>query len=286
MLTVVKIFEIFLPLVFIGTTVIYIYDFIKSTHILRVMTRIALMLCGVLQLSYLMILGMVYHRHPVMNEIEFLSMTVLGVALIYGYLEYRFQSRSMGPWILGFATILQTVASVIASHSVNSIPENVSGFAPAIHTMVAMMAYSSLLISAVFSIMYLILYRSLRKKKFGFFFERFLPLRTMGEMNFQSLIIGFSFFTLVIPMGFYMVGQAFSELVWDFKYCMVLFSWLVYFVCVLTGWLAGWRGNRLAIFSIFALVILIIGAGLAFTGEGHSVGGNAQQIVTQEVGNE
>jgi ABC-type uncharacterized transport system permease subunit len=133
------------------------------------------------------------------------------------------------------------------------------------------LAFASLLISAVFSLMYLVLYRSLKRKMFGTFFERFLPLATLGEMNYQALLTGVIFLGLNIPFSFAMVYALNGKIVWDFHYCMFFTYFIVYIFGVLLGKFAGWRGNRLAIYSIASVCVLIIATGAAkFLSERHS----------------
>jgi ABC-type uncharacterized transport system permease subunit len=132
------------------------------------------------------------------------------------------------------------------------------------------LAMASLLISAVFSIMYLVLYRSLKNKMFGLFFERFLPLAVLGEMNFQALVTGVIFFALNLPISFAMV-YIFNNGEWDFAYCMFFTYFFVYAGGVLLGKFAGWRGNRLAIYSLVSLVVLVIATGAGkILSESHS----------------
>ena len=110
----------------------------------------------------------------------------------------------------------------------------------------------------IFSIMYLVLYRSLKLKKFDLFFERFLPLSVLGNMNYEAIVAGVVCLALMIPLGVGMVYQHFGEWIWDIKYLSVFFIFIVYLTGALIGRFAGWRGNRLALYSIFSMAVLIM----------------------------
>ena len=188
-----------------------------------------------------------------------LSALAFGLLLISLYLEYKFQTRAAGPWILAMASIVQLVSVILASHPTTDeiLPIFSSTWFP-FHILFGVLAYAAILVSAVFSIMYLLLYRSLKQKKFDQFFQRFPPLATMGEMNFQAMLIGVICFSILFLFGFLMMFEMSGKMVWDFKFCMFFTSYIIYISAVLAGLFARWRGNRLAIFSLLALCAMII----------------------------
>jgi ABC-type uncharacterized transport system permease subunit len=261
----IKVLEILLALLYIGAAFHYIRDFIRPSSKTGLSCRVHICGLPVLHIVYLVIIAVTFRRYPVANFFEFLSGLALGLLIIYFYLEARFKTRTLGPWIVGLAAFLQVMVTIFVRHT-SPAPENLALFRSAwftFHMIFGSLAYASLLISAVFSVMYLVLYRSLKQKKFGLFFERFLPLSVLGNMNYEAMITGVVFLGLMIPFGVAMVFQHFGGWIWDFKYLSVFISFLVYLVGVLIGGYAGWRGNRLAIYSLCGIIILILTAGVS-----------------------
>jgi HemX protein len=263
MVVILKAFEIVLAALYLCSAVVYVRDFIRPTQSSATLCRIFVWLTPGWHIVYFILLSATLHRSPVASFSEFFSILALGLVIIYIYLEKRFESRSLGPWVLGLAAISQIVSTLIARHpAADEVSEIFSSVWFYIHMVLVPLAIASLLISAVFSVMYLVLYRSLKRKMFDFFFERFLPLATLGEMNYQSLITGVVFLAINIPFSFALVYTLNNgKLVWDFHYCMYFTYLFVYLVGVLLGKFAGWRGNRLAIYSLASLVVLIITTG-------------------------
>jgi ABC-type uncharacterized transport system permease subunit len=255
----IKLFEIALASLYIGATYHYIRDFIKPTPQTAYSCRVHISGLPILHLIYLIVIALVYKRNPAINFVEFLSVLALGLLIIYFYLERRFKTRTLGPWIVGLAAFLQVIVAIFVHHTTPS-PENLQLFRSfwfALHMVFGALAYASLLISAVFSIMHLVLYRSLKKKKFGLFFERFLPLSVLGEMNYEAMVAGVILLALMIPVGVILVFDHFGKWIWDFKYLTVFISFLLYLTVIIIGRVKRLRGNRLAMYSLASAIILI-----------------------------
>ncbi len=256
-----KVLEIILAALYLGSAVVYVWDFVRSTEFSAKLCGILIRLGVACHIIYFILLGIAFGRNPISNFNEFFSALALGLAVIYLYLEMRFKSRSLGPWIIAITAAAQVVSTVLAKHSVVEEGSPILSIWYTFHQVFMPLAFASLLISAVFSLMYLVLYRSLKRKMFGFFFDRFLPLATLGEMNYQALLTGVIFCLLNLPFAFVMV-YLFNDGKWDLHYCMFFTYLVVYTIGVLLGKFAGWRGNRLAIYSLAALLVLIIATGV------------------------
>lgn len=255
---ILRIIEIVLPVFYIGTTISYIYDFVRSRRSSITICHILLYITVGLHIVFIALIGIVNERNPVASFSEFLSILSLGLLIIYLYLETRFRNRSLGPWVLGFASITQALSSIFPSHPPGGeVDPAILSAWYSFHMVMISLAFASLLISALFSIMYLVLHRSLKRKSFDIFFNRFLPLATLGEMNYQALVTGLVFLILNIPVAFVMV-YTFNNGQWDFQYCMYFTYFIIYTFGVILGKFAGWRGNRLAFFSLAALSVLVI----------------------------
>lgn len=254
----IKTCEIILVVLYITSTIVYVRDFLKSTDRTELACSLLIRATLVCHIAYLVLLAVTTSRNPVVNFYEFLSTLALGLLAVYLYLEIRFKNRSLGPLVLGFATVAKVVSVIFSTHPMGTEIEPVlkSGWF-LLHQVILPLGFASLLISAIFSTMYLVLQRSLKRKQFDIFFKRFLPLATLGEMNYQALLTGVILLFLNIPVAFIMVYR-FNNGAWDFQYCMFFTYFVVYFAGVLLGKYAGWQGQRLAYYSLFSLLLMVL----------------------------
>lgn len=259
MITVMIVFEIILLILYIASTAVYIRDFIKPDISMKVAPRHLAWMTFILHFIYLLVLTLLYQRVPVANFTEFLSALAFGLIAIYIYLEFRFRTTAMGAWVIGLAAVIKAVSVFMSSHPIaEELHSILSTVWFPFHLLFGVIANASILMSAIFSLMYILMYRSLKRKSHDKYVQRFLPLATLCEMNFQTLVLGVIAFTLLMPFGFIMVLEFYGEFQWDFKYCMFFTSYLLYVAVVMFGLIAKWRGNRLAIFSLVALFVLIL----------------------------
>ena len=108
------------------------------------------------------------------------------------------------------------------------------------------------------AIMYLILERSIKQKKFGSFYSRLPSLATLDSINYYSLVYGFVFLTLGMITGSvyaqYLIGTYWQ---WDPKEVWSLITWISYAVLIHERLTVGWRGRKAALLSIVCFCILI-----------------------------
>lgn len=117
-----------------------------------------------------------------------------------------------------------------------------------IHVITCFLAYAAFFISFLCGVLYFF-----RSKK-GVPTEK-----TLEEINYRSIIIGFSMLTSGILTGAVWAQYAWgSYWSWDPKEAWSLVTWIVYALFLHVRFVRGWRGKRIAIISIigFACVIM------------------------------
>ena len=123
-------------------------------------------------------------------------------------------------------------------------------------------------------IMYLLQERHIKKKNFGFLYERLPSLERLDSIAHYCLMSGFPLMTAGLITGFaYAAIVWHSPWNWDPKEILSLVTWIIYAVLVHERLAVGWRGRRAAWLSILgfsAILLTFVGASLLLSGH-HSV---------------
>src|SRR5258708_4041011 len=70
-----------------------------------------------------------------------------------------------------------------------------------LHTVTAVLGYSAFAVSAIYGILFLLLYSEIRANHFSHFFRRMPPLEALGQMNIRAAGGGLALLTLAIVLG-------------------------------------------------------------------------------------
>ena len=108
--------------------------------------------------------------------------------------------------------------------------------------------------------MYLIQDRLIKYKTIGSF-SRLLPsLKDLDKINYLCLLWGFPLLTLGVLAGSIWARTVWgSHWQWDPKQIWTLTTWLLYALLLHQRLAIGWKGHRVALFSLLAFILLLIG---------------------------
>jgi cytochrome c-type biogenesis protein CcsB len=126
-------------------------------------------------------------------------------------------------------------------------------------------------LAAAAGAMYLLQERAIKGKQRGFFFRRLPSLDQLDAAGYNSIVIGFSLFTLALVTGFVYARAVWGRFWgWDPKEVWSGITWLIYAVLLHQRLTVGWRGRRAALLAIagFALVLFTF-LGVNFLMGGH-----------------
>ena len=111
----------------------------------------------------------------------------------------------------------------------------------------------------VASVMYILQEAQLKKKKFGFIFQRFPALDTIGNINNTSLTIGFYFFTIGAVLGFiWMLQNNLEELLSSTKVVFSVLTWFLYAALIIFRRIKPLTQRQTAQWTIIGFVLIII----------------------------
>ena len=189
---------------------------------------------------------------PLSNLYESLIFFAWTIVLLYLYIERKYKFRVIG----AFATPLAFLALAYASLSPN-ISDRIQPLLPALksnwliaHVIACFIGYAAFAIAFGISIMYLFKIRDAEGN--SVLMERFPAPNVLEELNHQMVMLGFLFLSVGIITGAVWANSAWGRYWgWDPKETWSLITWFVYATLLHARMMRGWRGSKIAYFSIF-----------------------------------
>lgn len=269
MIVTLDIINLLLPFAYFFTFAVYAYDFFKEKKSLSNSKRIFLFVTLILHISYLLIRTVEFDHPPITNKFEIFSILAFAISFSYFILELLTDVRGTGVFILLFALIFQVISSLFIENNY-VVPEVLRNRLLGLHVVSALLGYSGITISAVYGLLFLVLYKNLKSSKFGLIFNRLPSLEILEKLSFNSLLIGFVLLTIAIVIGIIWLPTAFPNFSYgDPKLIGTGIVWIIYGAGILSKFLANWYGKKVILFSLagflFAVISLILTTTLATT---------------------
>ena len=201
-----------------------------------------------------------YGHHPVSSLPEALSIIGLSVACVYLYVEQIQKQRTTGAFIVPVVVLFQLAASALLPQAPTAEAASIYAGNPlfGFHIVMAVFGYSAFALSAVYGIMFLVMYRALKSGRFGLMFERLPSLDVLSGMAFGATILGWGMLTVAIVLGAVMSLEHLPGFYTDPKFISTLAVWLVYATAVGTYFGLNWRGARAVYLSLTGFVFAVV----------------------------
>ena len=205
--------------------------------------------------SYQMGIG----RIPLSNLYESLVFFSLMIAVIYLVIERKYGQPTIG----AFAMPLATLSMAYASLSPN-ISDRIQPLLPAlksnwltVHVITCFIGYAAFAIAFGLGLMYLI-----KRDDDGQASPRLSaipPKRVLDELGHQMVLFGFLFLSAGILSGAVWANSAWGRYWgWDPKETWSLITWFVYATLLHARLMRGWRGKRIAVFSMVGFAAVMV----------------------------
>ncbi len=196
---------------------------------------------------------------PLSNMYESLIFFSWTVMLLYLIVEWRTKNKTLGAFVTPLAFLAIAYASFspdINSHIQPLIPALKSNWLIS-HVITCFFGYAAFGLSFALSIMYLI--KGLDKKGSKGIFVKLVPdQEILDDLNYQMIVIGFLMLTLGIITGSVWAHSAWGTYwSWDPKETWSLITWLIYASIIHSRMVRGWRGKKIAIFSIIGFCCVL-----------------------------
>ncbi len=250
--------NIILPFLYLAVFSVYLFNFFKENKFFNNSKRIILFITLLVHLYYLAVRTIEYDHTPITSKFEIFSLLAFSICFSYFLLELLTDIRGTGAFIILFSLIFQIISSLFVPDSY-IVPEVLRNRLLGMHVINAILGYSGFTISAVYGILYMMLYKNLKANKFGLIFNRLPSLETLEKLTYYSSIIGFVLLTVAIVIGIVWLPSAFPNFSYaDPKLIGTFLVWLLYGFGIAKTMMADWFGKKVVRFSLLGFFIAIL----------------------------
>jgi ABC-type transport system involved in cytochrome c biogenesis permease subunit len=250
--TIADILIVVVPLLYAGVVTLYGLSFFGHASWLdRAKTRVLLITVAI-HLSYLLLRTVMFDHPPVTTVFEIMTMLAACIAIGYTYIELRTRTSNTGFFILILAFLFQTVSSLFIK-DLTDIPEILRSRLLGFHVSAALLGYTAISLSAVYGLLYLMLYHEIRSTRFGLIYKRLPNLEMLERMSHKAEVFGFVMLSVAIVVGLFWLPRAFASFsYWDPKLIGTLVIWILYAAGLTAKRQFGWQGRKTMIVSLVA----------------------------------
>jgi ABC-type uncharacterized transport system permease subunit len=246
-----------LPLLYAVLVVIYGIAFFRSALRLERARHPVLIAVIVLHFVYLTARTIAFDHPPITSVFEIMTLLAASMALAYLYIEFRTHVQNTGMFILTLALIFQTISSVFIKDLL-AIPDYLHSLVLGFHVSTALLGYTAISLSAVYGLLYLMLYHEIKSSRFGVIYSRLPNLETLETMSHRSEVFGFVMLSVAILIGVIWLPVVFKDISYlDAKLIGTIAIWCLYALALMAKRKGGWQGRK-------TMVVSLVGFGFVF----------------------
>ncbi len=187
------------------------------------------------------------------------SLVAFSTALLYAIVARFTGHAGSGGVTLGFVFVLQLLASAFGSFQASARPTAMGPWAIT-HVSTSAVASAALILSGVHGVLYLLLLREMRERRFGAWFEHLPDLDMLAKMTRRAALFGFLGLTIGLNVG---IGLAHAEKApgFDYKHPEVLLSlalWAHFGVIAFSEKIRGFGARRASYAAAGGLAVLLL----------------------------
>ncbi len=256
-LTFVDILVFAMPLLYGVVVILYGLSFFGNSPGLEDIKSRVLKGVAVLHCVYLLLRTVAFDHPPITTVFEIMTVLAACITIGYVYIEIRTRARNTGFFILLLACIFQLVSSLFIK-DLTEVPFILRSRLLGFHVASALLGYTAISLSAVYGLLYLMLYHEIKSTRFGLVYKRLPNLETLEKMSNKAEMFGFIMLTIAIAVGLFWLPRAFESFsYWDPKLIGTMAIWVFYAVGLAARKSLGWQGRK-------TMIISLIGFGFVF----------------------
>ncbi|MDM8538077.1 c-type cytochrome biogenesis protein CcsB [Desulfobacterales bacterium HSG17] len=193
---------------------------------------------------------------PLSNLYESLVFFALAIAVLYLFMEHYYDQQAIGAFAMPLAFLAMAYASLSPD-----ISDRIQPLLPALksnwliaHVMTCFIGYAAFAIASGLSLMFMIKPKSDK----GHLLSRIPENRVLDSLIHQMVMFGFLFLSAGIITGAVWANSAWGRYWgWDPKETWSLITWLIYAALLHLRFMRGWRGKRVAVFSMLGFAAVL-----------------------------
>lgn len=128
-----------------------------------------------------------------------------------------------------------------------------------IHITIALLGMAASALAAGVAVMYLLMERQVKGKRFGLLFSRLPSLEFLDTLNRQLGVVGFIALSVTLVTGAFFSSAAPGFVwAWQSKEIATLVAWGVFAALISARSFGGWRGRRVALLTMTGFGLLLV----------------------------
>ncbi len=249
--------EVLLPVAYFATVAAYGLAFFRDDQAAeRVKSRILVITVGMHAL-YIFSHTLEYHRCMVTTPFETMSLVAFTIAGTYWFIEHRTRVRQTGFFAIGIAFLFLVVSSVMM-HEPSEPNKLLKEISVGLHISAATFGYGAIAISAVYGALYLIMYRQIKRSRFGASYKHLPSLESLEKLSIYATIVGFFFLTVTMLLGYFSLTRLLPEVSrLDPKLIATGLVWLIYGAVLVAHFLVRVEGRRIMVLSLSGFTLAL-----------------------------
>ncbi|MHB8172335.1 MAG: cytochrome c biogenesis protein CcsA [Thermincolia bacterium] len=216
---------------------------------------------------------MVAGHGPYMRRYEVFSSNVWILVVMFLLIQYWHPSLRMLGSLVMSASLLMIGMAVMASPEIRPLPDTFQTLWLFVHIFFAKMTYGTAIIGTGLGFLYILRERYVGGTEQNLFLSRLPGLGVLDDLSYSFIAFSFLVNGVMIASGSIWANRAWgSYWSWDSVETWSLIAWIIYGIYLHLRKTYGWKGQRAAWFSVFALLTLIFalfGSGI-FYNSSHS----------------
>ena len=197
---------------------------------------------------------------PWSNQFE--AMAYVSWAIILGYmlLEFTYQIKAIGAFVVGIGYIAMGAASLLPYRYQMAEPlvPALNSYWIYIHVSVTLSSYAAFATAGGLGVMYLVREWAERRGGQSRIVEILPDLETIDELGYKAITVGFPLLAFGIILGAMWANYAWGGYwSWDPKETWSRIVWLIYGAYIHARMNRGWGGRRAALYAIFGVLMVV-----------------------------
>jgi ABC-type uncharacterized transport system permease subunit len=173
-------------------------------------------------------------------------------------LDLRYRMPVIGAFLTPIAVAV-LVPGLLTHGGGPALPNSVRRPLLPLHISIALLGLAAFAVATGVAVMYLLLDRQMKGKRFGMLFSRLPSLGFLDELNRRLVVWGFIALSVTLITGAYFAsGVQGVYWVWQSKEIATLVAWALFAGLLTARVFAGWQGRRVAVLTMAGFCLLLV----------------------------
>jgi len=195
----------------------------------------------------------------VTSPFEMMSLVAFTILATYTIIELATSIRGTGFFLVGIASVFQLFSAVTMKlPAIGTANPALSNLGIGLHVSAAIFGFGGIAISAVYGLLYLLMYRALKRSSFGSIYNHLPSLESLEKLCAASAAIGFLFITIAFGIGVVWLPRIFpAHSYFDPKLIATGVVWIIYAVVLIAKYVAKLDGKRVITISLGGFLLAV-----------------------------